>query len=117
MKIAVIGSRTVEIDCLEEYLPRDTDELVSGGAKGIDRCAEEYARKNGIEITVFLPDYARYGRGAPLKRNERIAEYADCGIAFWDGSSRGTKYTVDCFRRLGKPIRVLTRSDADGKWR
>ena len=117
MKVAVIGSRSIEVDCLEGYLPRETDEIVSGGAKGMDRCAEEYARENGIPITVFLPDYSRYGRGAPLKRNEQIAGYADCGIAFWDGSSRGTRYAVDCFRRLGKPIRVLTRSDEDGKWR
>jgi len=33
MKIAVIGSRDLIIQNLEEYLPEHTDEIISGGAK------------------------------------------------------------------------------------
>ena len=39
MKIAVIGSRNLIVENLEEYLPADCTEIVSGGAKGIDECA------------------------------------------------------------------------------
>ena len=60
-----------------------------------------------IRLTEFLPDYARYKRGAPLKRNEQIIEYADCIIAFWDGSSKGTKYVIDRAEKIGKDVRVV----------
>ena len=74
MKVAVIGSRGITNCNLSEYLPEDTDEIVSGGARGIDSCAREYARKNGIKLTEFLPEYDKYGRGAPLRRNIQIID-------------------------------------------
>ena len=85
MKIAVIGSRGLKVDNLEKYLPEETTEIVSGGAKGIDTCAREYALAKGLKLTEFLPEYAKYGRIAPLKRNLQIIDYADCVLAFWDG--------------------------------
>lgn len=50
MKIAVIGSRSLVVNNLEKYLPKDVDEIVSGGAIGIDRCAKEYAIRNNITL-------------------------------------------------------------------
>ena len=107
MKVAVIGSRGIK-DCdLSEYLPEDTDEIVSGGARGIDSCAREYARKHGIKLTEFLPEYDKYGRGAPLRRNIQIIDYADMVLAFWDGTSRGTKFVMDKCREKGKKARFF----------
>lgn len=108
MKLAIFGSRTLLTPNFEEYMPEGVTEIVSGGAKGIDMAAAEYARANGIKLTEFLPDYEKYGRAAPLKRNELIAEYADEGLAFWDGWSHGTKYTIECFRKRNKPIFIVT---------
>ena len=90
MKIAIIGSRNLQVIDIEKYLPPDCTEIVSGGAKGIDACAEQYARKHQIPFTLFLPDYERYGRAAPIVRNKQIVAYADEVIAFWDGRSKGT---------------------------
>ena len=74
MKIAVIGSRRItEVD-LERYVT-GCDEIVSGGAAGVDSCAAEYARENGLKLTEFLPQYEHYGRAAPIKRNKEIVEY------------------------------------------
>lgn len=42
MKVAVIGSRNVLVKDLENYIPPETTELISGGAKGVDSCAREY---------------------------------------------------------------------------
>ena len=64
MKVAVIGSRNLTIEDLGQYLPEETTEIVSGGAKGVDTCAREYALANGLKLTEFLPEYNRYGRGA-----------------------------------------------------
>lgn len=65
MKIAVIGSRSLVVNNLEKYLPKDVDEIVSGGAIGIDRCAKEYAIRNNITLREFLPEYNKFGRSAP----------------------------------------------------
>ena len=107
MKIAVIGSRNLRVENLGDYLSSDITEIISGGAKGIDSCAREYAKENGLKLTEFLPDYRRFGRGAPLKRNLEIVAYADRVIAFWDGTSRGTKFVIDHCHKNGKNIDVV----------
>ncbi|MBQ8683889.1 MAG: DUF2493 domain-containing protein [Clostridia bacterium] len=107
MKVAVIGSRSLCVDDLSPYLPPETTELVSGGAKGIDSCAKNYALVHGIKLTEFLPDYRRYGRfAAPLKRNETIVDYADRVVALWDGVSRGTLSTINYARKAGKSLDI-----------
>lgn len=107
MKVAIIGSRTLTVSNLQDYLPPDTDEIVSGGAKGIDACAREYALSHRIKLTEFLPEYEKYGKAAPLKRNRQIVEYADEVIAFWDGVSKGTAQVISSCRKLNKKVRVV----------
>lgn len=107
MKLAIIGSRNLSVENLEKYLPHGIDEIVSGGARGIDSCAEKYAINNNIKFTVFLPEYEKYGRTAPLKRNLQIINYADEIVAFWDKKSRGTKFVIDNCRKQGKHIKIF----------
>lgn len=107
MKIAVVGSRGFSVDNLEKYLPEEVSEIVSGGARGIDACAGEYARAKRIKLTEFLPEYKRYGRGAPIKRNIEIIDYADEVIAFWDGQSKGTKYVIEQCKKKNKKVTVI----------
>ena len=95
MRVAVIGSRGLRVENLKDYLPKDTTEIVTGGARGVDTSAREYALKHGLKLTEYLPEYGKYGRGAPLKRNIAIIECADLVLAFWDGTSKGTKYVID----------------------
>ena len=54
----------------------------------------------------FLPDYKTYGRVAPLKRNYLIVSYCDVVIAFWDGKSRGTEYTINLAKKMNKKVIV-----------
>lgn len=107
MKLAIIGSRSLTIEKLEEYIPEGVTEIVTGGARGIDSCAAEYAEKNGIPLTVFLPDYRRYRGGATFRRNEKIVRYADCVLAFWDGKSRGTMHVLRLCRKLNRDFEVV----------
>ena len=107
MKVAVVGSRNLVISNFEKYLPEGTTEIVSGGAKGIDACAKKYAAENHIKFTEFLPDYNRYKKGAPLKRNLKIIEYSDIVIAFWDGKSKGTKHVIDNCEKMDKKVIIF----------
>ena len=106
MKIAIVGSRNISANGIEAYV-QEGDEIVSGGAVGVDTCAENYARQNGLKFTLFLPEYERYGNAAPIVRNKKIVDYADKVIAFWDGSSKGTFSTIKYAQKVGKPCEII----------
>jgi hypothetical protein len=107
MKVAVIGSRGLAVDDLARYLPSDTKEIVSGGARGVDTSVRDYALAHSIKLMEFLPEYNKFGRSAPLKRNITIISYADLVLAFWDGKSRGTKFVIDRCKEMGVTVRVF----------
>ena len=107
MKIAIVGSRNIESIDVNRYLPKYCNEIISGGARGVDKLAEQLAKDNKIKLTVFLPEYRRYGRGAPIVRNKMIVDYADEVIAFWDGCSKGTEWIINYCKRIEKPCRII----------
>lgn len=106
MKIAIVGSRSVIVKNIDTYIS-DCDEIVSGGAKGVDACAAEYARKHGIKLTEFLPSYERYGRAAPIVRNKEIVDYTDKIIVFWDGKSKGSLSVIQYAKKVGKMCEII----------
>ena len=106
MKVAVIGSRSIFAIDIGMYIS-DGDEIVSGGASGVDSCAAEYAKNNGLKLTVFLPQYDRYGRAAPIVRNKKIVDYADKIVAFWDGKSKGTLSVIKYAEKTGKLCEII----------
>ena len=112
MKIAVIGSRQVNnytwfivSDTLKEYKP---SLIITGGAVGVDTLAEFYADSYEIPKNIILPNYEKYGRPATHIRNREIVNGADLVLAFWDGSSPGTKSVIKYARKRNKQIRVIT---------
>lgn len=107
MKVAVIGSRSLNVSNIGEYLPLECSEIVSGGAKGVDTSAADFALKHGIKLTVILPEYEKYGRGAPIVRNKQIIDHADTVIAFWDEKSKGTLSVIKHCEKIGKPCKVV----------
>lgn len=107
MKILIIGSRSITNIDLSQYIPENVELIISGGAKGVDSLAEEYADKHKISKLIMYPQYERFRRGAPLKRNETMIELADYVLIFWDGQSKGTKYSIDYSQKMGKEIKVV----------
>ena len=107
MKLAIVGSRNITEFDIAQYIPKGVTEIVSGGAKGVDTLAKQYALANNIKYTEFLPDYAKYKKGAPLKRNKEIACYSDAALIFWNGTSRGTKHIIEYFDTLNKKYKVV----------
>lgn len=113
MKIAVIGSRNITKVDLQLYLPPTVTELISGGAKGVDRCAKEYALAHQLPFCEILPNYRRYGKAAPLKRNLEIIARADFVLAFWNGTSHGTAYVIAQCQKQKVPYRVIRLSERE----
>jgi len=113
MKLAVVGSRTFKnksfIEACLSATPGIT-EIVSGGAIGPDSFAEAWAKKKGITTVIFKPDW-NLGNGAGIIRNRQIVGYADEVMAFWDGLSRGTQYTVDFARKMKKRVMLFIETD------
>jgi len=116
-KIAIVGSRTFDdYNFLKAILYKHTKgipnsySIVSGGAKGADSLAKQYAEEFKIPIKEFLPDWATHGKSAGPIRNEQIVEECDIVIAFWDGISRGTKNTVWLATKAQKPVYVYWSS-------
>jgi hypothetical protein len=105
MRIAVTGSRSLESD-IAEFIPQGITEMISGGAQGIDTIAERWADENNVPKLIIRPNYARYGKAAPLVRSRTMVRISDLIVAVWDGKSRGTKYCIEYARRIGKPVKV-----------
>lgn len=102
-KIAIVGSRKFNdfellqkvVDGIINDLNLDDVKIVSGGAKGTDSLAEQYAILKNFETIIFKPDWKRYGRGAGIVRNKQIVKNSDIVIAFWDAESKGAKSSID----------------------
>ena len=108
--MAIIGSRGIvrhDHDEILQYLPDNTDTIISGGAVGVDTIAAHFARAQGFELIEILPDYATHGRRAPTIRNREIVRMADFVLAIWDFVSRGTAHTIACCIEEQVPVRIL----------
>ena len=45
-------------------------------------------------------------------RNDRIIEYADMVLAFWDGDSHGTQYVIgECLKRGKRVVYIPLKGD------
>lgn len=113
MKVIIAGSRGFDdYELLSEfcnyYLQNQTHiEIVSGTAKGADSLGEKYAEENNYKLSKFPAKWDLYGKSAGYKRNEEMAIYGDCLIAFWDGESKGTKHMIDLAKKYGLRVRVV----------
>lgn len=109
MRLAVVGSRTFEdYELLSANLQRINPSIViSGGAKGADSLAKEWAKVNNKQYIEHLPDWESHGNSAGYRRNQLIVQNADGLIAFWDGQSKGTKHSIDIAQAKGIPVWIV----------
>ena len=107
MKLLIVGSRSIEDFDLSPYVASDVDTIISGGANGIDSIAEQYADLHRLSKYIVRPRYDRYGRAAPLKRNEQMVDMADAVLVIWDGRSKGTQYTLKYAEKINKPVTLV----------
>lgn len=117
MKVAIVGTRNEKKISYEEFVGKleailklyeiVPTRIVSGGAKGVDSYARQYANEKKLPLTEYLPQYERYGRSAPLVRNTLIVEDADVVIAFPSETSKGTRDSIKKAKDRGKRTYVV----------
>lgn len=109
MKLAIVGSVCLKDNeaaqdkiefVIGTYKPT---EVVSGGAKGIDTMAVEYAKSIGIATKEYLP--RAKGWNHYRVRNIQIARYCDRLVRIYSTKSKtyGSGWTKDFAEKLGKP--------------
>lgn len=139
--IAIIGSRNfpdpeIFIDYTLDGLG-EGDGLVSGGARGVDTKAEQFAVQRGMTVVSLRPQKVRGGffvehlingrtaglMGDPAKRFETFAEAAfwrnwliareavDGVTAIWTGDSTGTAHGIACAVRQKRNVTIWMPGD------
>lgn len=74
MKLLIAGSRSITYFDISPHIPPETELIISGGANGIDTLAENYADDHRISKLIMRPQYSKYKKGAPLKRNDMMVD-------------------------------------------
>ncbi len=115
MKIIIAGGR--------DYMPtRDEEvvvlkilddlvvtEVVSGGARGVDKWGEDIAIRLNIPSNVFEAKWNQFGLAAGSIRNQQMAEYSDACILL-----SGARGTNDMYEKA-KQHRLKIADLRDGK--
>lgn len=110
-RIAIVGSRQhpnlqMVIDFINT-LPLDVM-VVSGGARGVDITAENWAKARGINTLIFKSEYDKYPSNvAPLIRNQTIVDNSDYMVAFPYGKASGTYDAITKAKIKGIPIKIF----------
>jgi len=111
MRYAVIGSRTCtapkKVFPVLQRLLTPGDIIISGGAKGADKLADQFAKENEYAFMEYPAMWNIHGKAAGPIRNQQIIDDCDEVIAFWDGSSRGTKNTLGLAKEAKKPVHIF----------
>lgn len=82
------------------------DILIHGGAIGVDSTASMWAKSNNVKEIIIRPINPN-NKSYYLHRNVEMITMCDKVIAFWDGESRGTKFTIDYAKARGKEVNIV----------
>ena len=110
MKILVCGSREFEFNYefmwqMDNVIGDNKDiTIISGGARGADKLAENYAKLRNLKSIVVPAKWDVYGRSAGYRRNIEMLNMLDTNdlvIAFQMNKSKGTQHTIDNAKMRG----------------
>jgi hypothetical protein len=82
----------------------EIDGIIQGGAKGADALARAWAERNGVKVATIKAEWAKHGRLAGPKRNQRMLDIGrPCLVLAWPGGA-GTRDMVARAERAGVPV-------------
>ena len=116
MRVLVCGGRTFGLNLSESSFINNTlDELllrraiqephiITGGARGVDTIANDWARHRGLSYVIYLADWNKYGKRAGYIRNKQMLDEGkpDLVVAFPGGN--GTAMMVDISKKAGVEV-------------
>jgi len=111
VKVAIVGSRRFSeplrvSDYVNSLPPRAS--IITGSASGVDAAATKAARAKGMAVQVMPASFDELADPArSAARNQRLVDACDVLVAFWDGSSKGTRATVERALDSGKEVHVF----------
>lgn len=88
--------------------------IISGGAKGVDRLGEKFAKEFEFPLELYNAEWDKYGNRAGFVRNEQMALVADALIAIWDGESKGTMHMINLAKKYGVKTYVYNIKEHKG---
>lgn len=126
MKLIIAGGRELKVTAgfiaeLIAMINIQPTEVISGGARGIDRCAEVFVEQwnqmyktpqaissnyvsKEIKLTIMEADWQEHGKAAGPIRNEQMAQAGDALLLIWDGESKGSSNMKQNMVKLNKPV-------------
>ncbi len=111
MRVAIVGSRRFSepgrvSDYVKALPPRAS--IITGSASGVDAAATKAARASGIAVQVMPAAFDELADASKsAARNQRLIDACDVLVAFWDGTSKGTRNTVERALDSGKEVHVF----------
>jgi len=111
LRVAIVGSRRFSnparvADYVQSLPPRAS--IITGSASGVDAAATKAARDKGIAVRVMPASFDELADSVKAAaRNQRLVDACDVLVAFWDGSSKGTRTTVERALDSGKEVHVF----------
>lgn len=116
IKLGVVGSRDFSSRYLVERVVYELPKhvvIVTGGARGVDKWAEDTAKYHNRDVIVHEAQWNKYGKTAGFIRNNVIVRDSDLILAFWDGKSPGTRHTIQLSKSLSKPCIIVRMRNND----
>lgn len=111
MRVAIVGSRRFaapnRVTDYVKSLPRGSS-IVTGSASGVDAAATRAAREAAVPVQVIPASFEELADPSKSAvRNQKLIDLCDVLVAFWDGSSKGTRTTVERALDSGKEVHVF----------
>ncbi len=119
INVAFVGSREFQpLSIVHQAMKRvGLCRVISGGARGVDKEAEDAATALGYPKSIMKADWGQYGKSAGPRRNYEMVQEADVAMVFWDGKSRGTQDFMRKAMKKGIPMVVFEVSGKPKKLR
>lgn len=118
MIVGIVGSRDfTNYRALEKFILSHLSlsqitGVVSGGARGADTLAEQFADRHNLPVKVYPADWKKFGKAAGIIRNDDIVKDSDVLFAF---PLKGSVGTFDSIRKAyKKKIKVYVYTDYQG---
>ena len=127
--LAVVGNRTINdkngifriinntLLLLDEKfdINKNNVVIVTGGARGVDSIACDYARENKLECIIIKPNWKRYKSGAGLRRNREILNLASFVLIIIESVSGGSKFNINFVKKNNIPHLIVNYVEENNK--